>query len=461
MKAEIWKTDLNGNRLTKTESVEMTFRDVDEIEEQGHPGDIEANLINVHPTVEYQTVGGIGGTFTDAAATTWSKMSDDKKEQLIKAFFDTEEGIGFNFGRVSIGSNDFSAGDYTYVKEGDETLDSFDISHDKRAIFPMIKMAGKYSDIKLFASPWSPPAYMKTNNSRIGGCLKKEYYSLWAKHFKKYVETCRENGINIWGVTVQNEPRHHQTWESCLYSKAQEAEFLGYLGKELEGLDVKILCYDHCRERIMDRADVIFSSENGKYCDGIANHWYSGDHFGELRAFSYKYPDKLNVASEGCNAVLSPGVHAETDLDFAEIYAHDICGCFNNGLNYYCDFNLTIDENNGPFHNRENRGRWADAPSFCITASDEIVYRLSYYYIGHFSKFVRRGAKVVGCSSFSDSVEAVSFKNPDGLLVCVLLNRTAKTQSCIVRVNGYIQNVELTPHSIATVLLDNFSDLNA
>ncbi len=453
MKIRIWKTD-NEKRLCEISNSEMEYINTDIIEEQGHPGDIEGFLVNIHDDVEYQTFGGIGGAFTDTSASVWYDMPSVKKKELIESYFDREKGIGYTVGRFSIASCDFSTEDYTYVEEGDETLESFDISHDKKAVFPMARAAMEYADLALFASPWSPPAYMKTTNNRIGGHLKKECYELWAKYFKKYIEAAKENGIDIWAVTMQNEPRHHQVWESCLYTPQEEAEFLGFLGKELEGTGVKILCYDHCRERVFERARFIYESQNGRYCDGIANHWYSGDHFGELKAHMERYPDKISIASEGCCAITGVGIQPERDLEFAEIYAHDIIGCFNNGLHYYCDWNMLLDDKNGPHHNREKRPCSADAPVFYIRESNELHYRLSYYYIGHISKFVKPGAKVVASSSYSDKVETVAFKNQNGEIVCVMLNRTDKEMPAIIRLDGHIEKTSLAPHSILTAIIN-------
>ena len=374
MDLKIWVTNQSDKPLRLVFDDEMRYINTDAIEEQNHPGDIEANIVNIHDDVEYQTFGGIGGAFTDTSATVWNSMPEKKKEEFIQAYFDRKNGIGYTVGRLTIASCDFSTENYTYVKEGDKTLNSFDISHDKVAVFPMVHAAKKHADLTLFASPWSPPAYMKTTNSRIGGHLKKECYSLWAKYFKKYIESCKENGIDIWAVTMQNEPRHHQIWESCLYTPQEEAEFLGYLGKELEGYDIKILCYDHCRERVFERAKYIYESEYGKYCNGIAHHWYSGDHFGELKAHERIYPDKISVASESCCAISGKGIRPEIDLICAEKYAHDIIGCFNNGLHYYCDWNILLDENNGPYHNREGRPCSAEAPVYYVNNENKSIY---------------------------------------------------------------------------------------
>ena len=237
-------------------------------------------------------------------------------------------------------------------------------------------------------------------------------------------------------------------WESCLYSPEEEIEFLGYLGKELSPKGIKIFCYDHCRERVFERAKNVFNSPNGKFCAGIANHWYSGDHFGELKAFNKVFPNKISIASEGCCVVSE-----NSALKNAERYAHDILNCFENGLHYYCDWNLTLNENHGPFHNREGRGCFADAPVHCIESTDTIIYSLSYYYIGHFSKFVLPGAKVISSSSYDYNLESLAFKNPDGSIVLVLLNRTDLNKKCIIRIEDYIYEFELEAHTISTSII--------
>lgn len=452
MKTTIYLSNLE-NKITNLGEFEMEYKNRDFCEEQNHPGDVEGCLINIHDSVEYQTYGGIGGAFTESTQKALSEMSKDKQEEVFKAYFDKKDGIGYNFGRLSINSCDFSVEDYTYVKEGDTTLDSFDISHDDE-IFKNVKQASKYNDITLFASPWSPPAYMKNSGSRIGGHLKKEFYGLWAKYVAKYVDACKERGLNIWAVTMQNEPRHHQTWESCLYSTEEENELLGYLGKELQPKGVKILCYDHCRERAFERIDYMKQGKNGKYLDGVAHHWYSGPHFGELRAVYSKYPEAINVASESCVGVGKEGISEDSNLSTAEKFAFDVIGSFNNGLNFYCDWNLVLDEKNGPYHNRENRGAWVDALVYCDKTKNEVIYRLGYYYMGHISKFVEKGAKIVSSSSYTEDLTCCAFKNPDGKIVLVVLNRKDYSQYFIPRVDNCVHGVNIPAHSIITFVIE-------
>lgn len=452
-KAKIYKSNKEKYKLSLIDEKFLYYKNTDGIPDPSHIDDVENNLINIHPEVTYQNFGGIGGAFSDTAATSWSKLSKDKQKEFIEAYFSREKGIGYTFGRLSIASCDFSTEDYTYLDGEDETLNSFNLNHDKKNIFPMVYEAQKFTELTLFASPWSPPAFMKTNNNRIGGKLKTEYYELWAEYIKKYIDECKKNNINLWGLTLQNEPRAHQIWESCIYLPKEEETFLGVLGKKLENYNIKLLCYDHCRERVFERALSVFNSENGKYCDGIANHWYSGDHFGELKAFNKTFPNKISVASESCCAIYKEGIDESTDLINAERYAHDILNGFENGLNYYCDWNLTVDEHNGPFHNREGRGCFVDAPVFCLSNSNSIHYRLSYYYIGHFSKFVYPNAKIISTSSYSSSIETVGFMNPDNSIVLVTLNRTNEDKKCIIRIHEHINDFVLEAHTIATIVI--------
>ncbi|MBE6808970.1 MAG: glucosylceramidase [Ruminococcaceae bacterium] len=420
-----------------------------------HPWDIEAFLINIHPEAEFQKIIGFGGAFTDTAAHAWQKLSEEKREQLIKAYFNDEEGIGYNFGRCHISSCDFSTENYSYVEEGDETLDSFTIERDHKAIIPFLKEAMKENpEIKLFASPWSPPAYMKTNNSLIGGSLKKDYYSLWAKYVRKYFDSYKAEGIDFWGTTVQNEPRHNQVWESCVYTEEEERELLkNHLGPALEGTGINIICYDHCKERLFERSYAMFGDEKAnKYCKGIAYHWYSGEHWGEIELVRNTWKDKYIINSEGCMADTVKGYKKPQEWTYGENYGHELCGALKAGINGFTDWNLVLDENNGPAHNREGR-LYCNAPVFCDGEKDEVILTPAYYYIGHFSKFIKRDAVRLGISSYSEKVESVAFKNPDGSIVCVVLNRTDDDMEYILRIGTSVCKQTIKAHSIITAII--------
>lgn len=425
VKAIIYKTTKGGVAFERSEKSFEPYKDVIPPFAAGgqHPGDLEGNQIRVYPQVEYQTWKGFGAAVTEAAAVAWLRLPKTEQDALIRLYFSNDEGIGYNFCRLPIGSCDFSVDAYSYVEEGDETLSTFDVSREDDTIFYMAHEAQKRQPgLRFFASPWTPPRYMKTNNEWQGGYLKKEYYPLWAEYFAKYVTECKKRNIFVEGVTVQNEPRHHQIWESCNYTAEQELEFVnGYLSKTLKPLGVKIYVYDHCKERVFERAQYAFEN-GGENVDGIACHWYSGDYFEELRMVREKWPGKEIIMSEGCIPLGTTDPDENTAWSGAERYIHDICGNINNGLTAFCDWNLTLDENRGPFHFREGRSCVADAPVLCHSRRQKVIAQSSYYAIGHFSRFIEPGAKIIGISKPSPWLEVTAAKNPDGRLAVVVYN---------------------------------------
>ena len=411
----------------------------------------ERQLINVYPHIEYQTVNGFGGAFTEAASTTLDKLDDKKRQEILKMYFDTEEGIGYNFGRVHMNSCDFSLGNYTCVDENDQTLESFQINRDKASVIPMIKDAMKYNNnIDIFASPWSPPAYMKTTGEmNRGGSLKKEYYELWAEYFVKFIEEYKKNGINIGMITVQNEPASAQKWDSCVYTPEEERDFVKYhLGKKMKEIGVKVMFWDHNKVWLVDRAEAVLSDkEAADYIDGVACHWYRGDHFDNLAIFHELYPNKEILFSEGCYEY---SLGEMDTVKIGEKYAHDIIGNFNNYCNAFCDWNLLLDSEGGPNH----VGNLCDAPVMVDTQTGEVHIHDSYYYIGHFSKYVKKGAKRIGSSRWSTELETVSFKNPDGSIVSVVLNTTDNDIDFTFKIKEDLVRGKAEAHSIATYIFN-------
>lgn len=411
----------------------------------------ERQLINVYPHIEYQTVNGFGGAFTEAASTTLDKLDDKKRQEILKMYFDTEEGIGYNFGRVHMNSCDFSLGNYTCVDENDQTLESFQINRDKASVIPMIKDAMKYNNnIDIFASPWSPPAYMKTTGEmNRGGSLKKEYYELWAEYFVKFIEEYKKNGINIGMITVQNEPASAQKWDSCVYTPEEERDFVKYhLGKKMKEIGVKVMFWDHNKVWLVDRAEAVLSDkEAADYIDGVACHWYRGDHFDNLAIFHELYPNKEILFSEGCYEY---SLGEMDTVKIGEKYAHDIIGNFNNYCNAFCDWNLLLDSEGGPNH----VGNLCDAPVMVDTQTGEVHIHDSYYYIGHFSKYVKKGAKRIGSSRWSTELETVSFKNPDGSIVSVVLNTTDNDIDFTFKIKENLIRGKAEAHSIATYIFN-------
>lgn len=434
------------------------------------PGDIqsgsEQRIVNIYDEVRYQEIIGFGGAFTESSAYNYSLLTPEQKKQFMDAHFGPD-GLRYNFGRTHIASCDFSLDIYAHVEQGDSDLSTFSLARDRRYIIPFLKDAQACSGekIMLFASPWSAPAYMKDNESAVkGGCVKEEYKALWAQYYCRYIREMEKEGIEIFAITVQNEPKAIQTWESCSYTAQQEAEFIkNYLAPALDenGLShIQIMIWDHNKERVYDRArDTLADPAVNDRVWGVAHHWYSGNHFEGLRLV-HEQLGKALVCSEIC-AVINQDVN-----DVAERYGIELCGNFNSYSAAFCDWNMLLDEKGGPFHNRskpakkqadgtlfEDKGRGCYAPVLYNTASGELEFTPIYHYIKHFSRYIARGAVRVATTNHDCRMHSVAFRNPDGQLVLIMVNPTEDTVTANIRRNGQITGTRMPPHSIATVLM--------
>ena len=411
--------------------------------------------LRVYPDVTYQTVKGFGGAFTEASGYNLSLLSKEKKTEVMEAYFGNE-GIGYSLCRTHINSCDFALGNYAYVEDpADTEFQSFHIGRDREYIIPMIKEAQalREGDITLLASPWSPPAFMKTNGEmNHGGKLKKEYYEAWAKYMARYVKEYEKEGIRISMLSVQNEPEAVQTWDSCIYTAEEEMIFVrDHLGPvlEKEGLNVKILIWDHNKDILVDRArGTLKDNEAAKYIHGIAFHWYTGDHFEAIQIVRDQFPEKELYFTEGC--VEFSRFMDSNEVTKAEMYAHDMIGNFNGGMNGFIDWNMLLDEKGGPNHVHN----YCAAPIMCDTTKDEVTKRLSYYYIGHFSKFVKPGAKRIAVTRYTDAIETVGFANPNGERVVVILNKSNRDIPVSMKEYELEKTFMVDAHSMMTVCID-------
>lgn len=449
-------------------SKKVYFEELD-IENGNFCSSVERAVINIYDDVVRQEIFGFGGAFTEAAAYNYSLLSDEQKDEFMRAYFDKQDGIGYSIGRTHINSCDFSLDIYDYVESGDKTLETFDISREKKYVIPFIKDAAKYcgDELVLFASPWSPPAYMKDNGDMIkGGNLLDEYKSLWALYYAKYIKAFAGEGIKISAISVQNEPIAIQTWESCYYSPEDEGDFIeNYLIPVLdeEGLgDIKIIIWDHNKERVFDRARKVLASDKvNERVAAVGFHWYSGDHFDGVRLV-HEVLSKPAFASEFCKS--APYSIAGDDVSAAEDYAREISGDLNSYAVACCDWNLMLDENGGPYHNRtakpvtvggkvlENKSGGCYAPIIYDTNKGELILTPTYYYIGHFSRFIKRGAKRVECTKYSDDLKVSAFVNPDGTRVAVIMNTADVELPAVIRNNDVCTHIDMEPHSIMTAL---------
>ena len=387
--------------------------------------------IFVNPAKSFQTFWGIGGALTDAAAEVLAKLPEDKQEELLKAYYDVNDGIGYTLARVPIHSCDFSSASFTYITDEDKMLSSFNIDHDKEFRIPLIKkaIAAAGGKLPLYASPWSPPPHMKSNGTMLqGGYLLPEYYDSWALYYTKFIKAYEAEGMPIWGITLQNEPMATQRWESCIYTAEQERDFLkNHLGPAMvrEGLhNKKIIVWDHNRDLIAERAHTIFGDpEASKYAWGIGFHWYetwtgSDPNFKNMQNVTESYPDKKLVFTEGCAESFIEGGYEHWPN--AERYGNSMINDFNQGTVGWTDWNILLDETGGPNH----VGNLCFAPVHADTKTGEIIYTPSYYYIGHFSKFIRPEAKRISTSASRSQIQSTSFLNEDGKMVHVVMNMT-------------------------------------
>jgi len=442
--------DSTNLRLTLTDK--LTFKSAVQ------PLESEISVF-VNPEKQYQTFIGIGGAITDASAEVFAKLSKDKQQELLNAYYDKDKGIGYTLARTNIHSCDFSSGSYTYVSGEDKNLNSFSIQHDEQFRIPLIRKAIETAggSLLLFASPWSPPAFMKDNNNMLhGGKLLPEYYQSWATYFTKFIKAYESEGIPVWGITVQNEPMATQKWESCIFTAEEERDFLkNFLGPTMvhKGLgDKKIIVWDHNRDLINHRADIIFSDpEASKYAWGLGFHWYESWSGGEemynnVKKVYESYPDKHLLFTEGCaETFISDGYQTWKN---AERYGRSMINDFNNGTVGWTDWNILLDEKGGPNH-VEN---FCFAPMHADTKTGELIYTPSYYYIGHFSKFIRPNAKRISTASSRSQLLSTSFINEDNKMVTVVMNQSSLHIKYKLYVGSNAVEVVILPHAIQTLV---------
>lgn len=417
----------------------------------------EARLVSVYPQMTYQTIHGFGGAFTDAAGYVYSLMDAGDRARLVHTYF-SPDAMGYIWGRLAIDSCDFGLG--TYAADDDEkdtALERMDFARGEKYALPLLRdaMAAAGAPIRLMLTPWTPPAWMKTNRSRVGGgALRTECAPIWAEYICRHVERCLSLGLDVQMLSTQNEPHAAQAWDSCLMDDGQERAFIrDHLLPALRrhGLDQRLtlLVWDHNKERLLERAEAILGDNAlANSVGGAAFHWYSGDHFDAVRMTRERFPHKRLVFSEGC--VEHSVFGADAELPGALRYAHEFIGDINAGADTLLDWNLLLDERGGPNHT----GNFCDAPMMYDTVNRVLHKKLSLDYIGHFSRFIRPGAVRLGVSVCDAGIEATAARNPDGAIAAVLLNNTDRDAEVWLRLNKRCYPVSLPAFAIATCVSD-------
>ena len=410
--------------------------------------------ITIEPKNQRQEILGFGGSFTEASSSIYKELDEEKKEEIIESYFG-ENGNKYSMARTHINSCDFSLGNYAHVEdENDLELKTFSLERNKISLIPMINDALKKrkNKIKIMASPWSPPAWMKTTGEmNFGGKLKSECRDTWADYYCKFIENCEKENVPIWGLSIQNEPEAKQTWDSCLYTAEEERDFIkNHLGPSLEKhnlLDRKVIIWDHNRDVMVERARTVLSDPDAaKYVWGTGFHWYCGDHFDNVQKVHDEFPDKQLIFTEGCQ---EGGPHIGS-WDLGERYATSIINDLNRWTVAWIDWNLILNEQGGPNH----VGNYCSAPIIVDTRSQDLLYQSSYYYIGHFSRFILPGDKIINSKNTNDTIDVLSSINDQNIVNTVIQN---KNESC-VEINYNRDNMNsiftIPERSIVTVVDD-------
>lgn len=411
---------------------------------------LERQIIYIYPEITYQTILGFGGAFTEATGYAIKQLPSENQKLLIKEYF-SSAGNCYNFCRLPIGSTDFSLKPYSYSSKPD--LSDFSVKQDENYIIPIINEAQKENpNLKFLSSPWSPPKFMKSNKMLFfGGKLLDKYKQSWANYISKYILEYKNYGINIEYVTVQNEPNAIQKWESCTYTSAEEINFVtNYLYPTFEknNIKTKILIWDHNKEKLFTRSSAELTNNVSLMAvAGIAFHYYSGDHFENILLTKNAFPNKLLIHTEGCTGFSK--FNPEDEVKNAEIYAHEILGDLVSGANAYIDWNLVLDNKGGPNH----KSNFCNSPIMINEKCSNYIKNLSFYYIGHFSKFIKTGAKQIAYSKYSSDIEVVAFKNLDNSTAIILLNRNNFNKEYNLIFKDILIHDNLDSHTIISYLI--------
>lgn len=404
-----------------------------------------SNVININSNITYQEIIGFGGAFTEAAAFVYHEASNKIKDQLIKMYFDSIEGINYQLGRVVINSCDFSLHNYTYVEENDFSLATFNMEREDQWTISMIRDAMKYSDLALMAAPWSPPAFLKTNRSmNHGGKLIPEFFNIWADYLIKYLDEMQKRGLKVEYLSIQNEPEANQVWDSCLYSPEEALSFIKVLGPKLKikHPNTKIVFLDHNRDILVKWASALKKDkEADEYIWGFGIHWYVSEDFNALVQAKKLCPTKKILFTEGC---IEGGLKLGS-VTTGERYARNIIGDFSHGCIGYIDWNLCLNKMGGPNH----VGNYCDAPMIIDYQTDkQLIINSSYYYIGHFSKYIKPGSVRID-SNHHSRLQVISFKKDNEIIIVICNSEGSDVEYTLLIDNNQLAG-KINKHTIQT-----------
>ncbi|MDB5012029.1 MAG: glycoside hydrolase family 30 [Daejeonella sp.] len=437
---EFWLTEADGSQLFKKQNVGLIFSTAT----NSNP------TIEVDPTQMFQTIDGFGYTLTGGSATLINGLPEEKKAAILEELFKSDSThIGVSYIRLSLGASDLDPAPFSYDDLGagatDVNLDHFNLDKEKYDLIPILKrIVAINPDIKFLSCPWSPPTWMKTNNSFKGGSLKPEYYSVYAKYFVKYIQAMKAEGITIDAITPQNEPLHDGNNPSLKMIASEQAEFIkNHLGPAFKAADIKtkIIVYDHNLDRPDYAISIINDPEASPYVDGSAFHLYAGN-ISTLTQVHNANPQKHVYFTE--QWVGGPGNFAG---DLKWHVGTLIIGATRNWSRNVLEWNLAADAQYNP-HTDGGCTTCLGA----LTVSGSFVSRnVAYYVIAHASKFVRPGSTRIA-SNVAGSLTNVAFKRADGKTVLIVLNDGNTQQIFNIKQDGKQVSASLNSGAVGTYI---------
>ncbi|QCR23254.1 glycoside hydrolase family 30 beta sandwich domain-containing protein [Pontibacter sp. SGAir0037] len=437
---EIWITNPDRSALFQRQAVPLAF---------GTATTSEQPVIEVNEQETYQEIDGFGFTLTGGSAMHMIRMNPAKRAAMLKELFATDgNNIGISYLRLSIGASDLNERVFSYndlpAGQTDANMEKFDLGPDREDVIPVLKeILAINPNIKILGSPWSPPAWMKTNNDTRGGSLKPEWYDAYATYFVRYVQDMKKEGIKIDAITVQNEPLHPGNNPSLLMLADEQALFVKkHLGPAFKAanIDTKIIVYDHNADRPDYPISILDDPEAKQYIDGSAFHLYGGK-IEALSEVHNAHPDKHLYFTEQWM-----GAPGNLEKDMANHIKNLTIGATRNWSRNVLEWNLANDPNNKPYTDRGGCDRCLGG----ITIDkDEFTRNPAYYVVAHASKFVRPGSVRIE-SNYLDELPNVAFKTPEGRTVLIVLNDSKADSTFGIRSQGKTANVKLNAGAVAT-----------
>jgi len=414
----------------------------------------------VDTSQQFQTHRGFGGAFTDSAAIAIDVLPVDKRKELIDAYF-SKQGLCYNLARLPMHTTDFSTHSQTYIEDGDVELKTFDIGWDAKRLDFYKECESVSGGFFTMLATWTPPAFMKSNKElQHGGKLLPEYREAWAEYYCKFIAELNKRDIKIDCLSVQNEPEAVQRWESCIYTGEEEGAFIRdflYPALVKNGYkDMKIVLWDHNRDALVRRVLASFSIEGVRdIVWGVGYHWYCSQKHDNLSVVHAICPEKALFLSECCVELAYDSTTGKSSFagvwEHGERYGKQIINDLNNYSEGWIDWNLYLDEEGGPTYAKN----FCEAPIMIDKATKEIFYNPSYFYIGHFSKYIVPGAKRVFCGNDCESMlYTVAYINPDGEKVVVIENTSSRRKNITLTVDGKYTEFMVRPHAIITLVID-------